>query len=61
MLGDIVFILLAIFGLAVLAETLGDYFAFVKYLGGAYLIGFGVMLWRFIPANDTPSSFGRSS
>jgi len=44
--GDILFIILAIFGLAILAETMGDLFVLVKYLGGAYLIWLGIGLWR---------------
>lgn len=44
--GDIVFILIAILGIAVLAETMGSLFVLVKYLGGAYLIWLGIMLWR---------------
>jgi len=44
--GDIIFILLAIFGLSVLAETMGGLFVLVKYLGAAYLIWLGVALWR---------------
>ena len=42
MVGDILFIVLAIFGLAILAETLGSWFVLIKYLGGAYLIWFGI-------------------
>jgi threonine/homoserine/homoserine lactone efflux protein len=37
-LGDIFFLLLAIFGLSAIASILGDFFILVKYLGGAYLI-----------------------
>ena len=44
--GDLIFILFAIFGLAVLAETLGSLFVLVNYLGGAYLIWLGTRLWR---------------
>ncbi|QDF27640.1 LysE family translocator [Halarcobacter anaerophilus] len=40
-LGDIVFLLLAIFGLKSIALVLGDFFVFVKYIGGAYLIYLG--------------------
>ncbi|WP_044419101.1 LysE family translocator [Halarcobacter anaerophilus] len=40
-LGDIIFLLLAIFGLKSIALILGDFFIFVKYLGGAYLIYLG--------------------
>ncbi len=45
-IGDIVFIILALWGLSFLMETLGDLFVFVKYLGGAYLIFLGVGLCR---------------
>ena len=44
--GDLIFIVFAIFGLAVLAETLGSLFVLVNYLGGAYLIWLGTGLWR---------------
>jgi len=46
MVGDIIFILVVVLGLSVLAETMGGLFVTVKYLGGAYLIWLGVMLWR---------------
>jgi threonine/homoserine/homoserine lactone efflux protein len=45
-LGDIVFIMLAIYGLSVLAQWMGSHFVFIKYLGGAYLIWLGIVLWR---------------
>ncbi|MGC9527952.1 MAG: LysE family translocator [Limnospira sp.] len=44
--GDIIFILLAIGGLAVLVEATGDLFVFVKYFACGYLIWLGVKLWR---------------
>ncbi|MDZ7586016.1 MAG: LysE family transporter [Thiobacillus sp.] len=44
--GDLLFILLAIFGLTLLVEAMGSMLYLVKYLGGAYLIGLGVALWR---------------
>lgn len=44
--GDTVFIVLAIFGLHLLAEAMGDTFVFIKYLGGTYLIWLGIRLWR---------------
>jgi threonine/homoserine/homoserine lactone efflux protein len=40
-IGDIIFLLLAIFGLSAIATILGDFFVIVKYLGGAYLIYLG--------------------
>lgn len=36
--GDLLFVALAILGLSLLAETMGAFFAILKYLGGAYLI-----------------------
>jgi len=40
-IGDIIFLLLAIFGLSAIATVLGDFFVIVKYLGGAYLLYLG--------------------
>ena len=40
-LGDIIFLLLAIFGLSAIATILGDFFILVKYLSGAYLLYLG--------------------
>lgn len=47
--GDVIFIAIAIFGLSVLAEAMGELFVLIKYLGGAYLIWLGIMLWLSIP------------
>jgi len=47
--GDVFFIIVAIFGLSVLAEALGSLFILVKYLGGTYLIWLGITLWRSRP------------
>lgn len=44
--GDLIFILLAMFGLALLVEALGDWFVWVKYLGGVYLVWLGVSFLR---------------
>lgn len=44
--GDVVFILLALFGLVLVAEALGELFVLVKYLGAAYLVWLGIRLWR---------------
>lgn len=44
--GDLVFLLLAMAGLTVLAETMGDLFLVVRLGGAAYLIWLGVGLWR---------------
>ena len=43
-LGDLVFILLAILGLSVVAETMGSFFMVIKYLGATYLLWLGYTL-----------------
>lgn len=45
-LGDILFILIAIYGLAFLFEALGEHFRYLEYLGGAYLLFIAVTLMR---------------
>lgn len=47
--GDLIFLFLAIYGLASLAEILGSFFTFVKYAGGLYLIWLGIKIWRSTP------------
>jgi threonine/homoserine/homoserine lactone efflux protein len=49
-IGDICFIIIAILGLSVVAETMGDLFIWVKLCAGASLIWFGIDLWRSKPA-----------
>lgn len=44
--GDIIFILIAILGLSLIAEKMGNLFFLIKYLGGAYLIWLGIGLCR---------------
>jgi len=44
--GDIIFILLAIFGLSMLAQAMGSLFILIKYLGSTYLIWLGITLWK---------------
>lgn len=48
-LGDIVFLLLAILGLSALASVMGEFFLAVKILGAAYLIWLGIKTWRSRP------------
>ena len=44
-LGDIIFLLFAAFGLAMVARALGNLFFIVKICGGAYLIWLGIRIW----------------
>lgn len=43
-IGDFVFIILAIYGLSAIAENMAGLFTVVKYLGGVYLIWLGIKL-----------------
>jgi threonine/homoserine/homoserine lactone efflux protein len=43
---DILFILVAVYGLALIAEMMGDQFRLIQYIGAAYLIWLGISLWR---------------
>ena len=47
--GDLIFLLLAIFGLASVATLLGDLFLLVKIAGGLYLIWLGLRIWNSKP------------
>ena len=44
-LGDVIFLLFAVFGLSMVALALGNMFFIVKICGGAYLIWLGVRIW----------------
>ena len=44
-LGDVIFLLFAAFGLSMVARALGNLFFIVKICGGAYLIWLGVRIW----------------
>jgi threonine/homoserine/homoserine lactone efflux protein len=43
-LGDLVFVALALMGMGFLAETLGPFFAVLKICGGAYILWLGINL-----------------
>ncbi len=45
-LGDLLYLLFAVFGLSAIAGLLGELFAVVKLIGGGYLIWLGWRLWR---------------
>lgn len=59
--GDVVFILIAIYGLWVLAAWLDSRFVLIQYLGGVYLIWLGIMLWRSRPKTESLEKQGKSS
>jgi len=44
-LGDVIFLLFAAFGLSMVARALGNMFFIVKICGGAYLIWLGIRIW----------------
>lgn len=48
-LGDLVFLVLAVLGLSALAAVLGEFFLAVKLLGAAYLVWLGVKTWNSRP------------
>lgn len=49
--GDLIFVCLAVLGMAALAEAMGSVFLMLRYLAGAYLIWFGISLIRSKPAS----------
>lgn len=61
-LGDIIFLLFAAFGLSMVARIMGNMFFIVKICGGAYLIWLGIKIWLTDPEplTDTPSTDTRS-
>lgn len=48
--GHMVFLLLAVFGLALVDSVMGPFFVWIKILGGLYLMGLGGRLWFAAPA-----------
>jgi len=45
-LGDLIFILVAVFGLNLLLDGLGERTAWLRYVAAVYLLWFGFQLWR---------------
>ncbi|MCB2174001.1 LysE family translocator [bacterium] len=51
LLGDLILFLLAIYGLAAIAETFNALFLLIRYLGSGYLIWLGIKFFRSPPGN----------
>ena len=47
--GDLIFLALAVAGMAAAARSLGELFTVLQYLGALYLVWQGVQLWRANP------------
>lgn len=59
-LGDIVYLTVAIAGLAAIAQTFSAAFLVVKILGGIYLFYLALKLWKTTGSADTPAGDGRT-
>lgn len=60
--GDLIFLLFAIYGLSIIAEAFSRLFTLIKYIGGVYFICLGIKLWRSSPSkNDISVSKLQSS
>ncbi|MFD1218445.1 LysE family translocator [Microbulbifer celer] len=57
-IGDLVFVFLAVLGMAALAEAMSGFFLIFRYVAGVYLIWFGISLLRSKAAVRVPA--GRS-
>jgi threonine/homoserine/homoserine lactone efflux protein len=51
--GDLIFLLMAIFGLNAIASMMGEIFILIKYLGGIYLLYLGYKIFTSKPSNES--------
>jgi threonine/homoserine/homoserine lactone efflux protein len=51
-LGDLVFLLMAIFGLSAIASMMGEIFIIIKYIGGLYLLYLGYKIFTSKPNSE---------
>lgn len=49
-LGDLIFLLFAIYGLSMIAQTFYALFTIIKILGAIYLLWLGIKIWRTSPS-----------
>lgn len=59
--GDMVYILVAIYGLSTLADLFGEQVVLVRYIGAACLVWLGLALWRSGPATRRADASNMSS
>jgi threonine/homoserine/homoserine lactone efflux protein len=59
--GDMLYILIALYGLSLLAGWLGRHVLLIQYLGSAYLIWLGILLWRVTPPSRRAVDMGDAS
>lgn len=55
-MGDFVYLMLAMFGMGWVASQMGDAFVILKYVGAAYLFYLGIRCWLAKPPSDSESS-----
>lgn len=60
-MADYIFILLAVSGLAFIAELMGSAFIYVKYLCAVYLVWLGISLWFSKSSTSSPTIQSHSS
>lgn len=58
---DAIFILVAVYGLSLIAGLMGEQFRLIKYIGGLYMIWLGVSLWRADARARKSDTIGESS
>ena len=58
---DIIFILIAVYGLALVSELMGAEFRWIQYIGGIYLLWLGLSLWRTQPGARSADQVKNSS
>lgn len=59
-LGDLVFVLLAVLGLTALSQAMGTFFMIIKYIAATYLIWFGINLLRNKASMNLSNNAGKS-
>ena len=59
--GDIAYLLFAVFGLSMIAQTMAGLFTVIKLISGGYLIFLGIRIWRSDPEIHIQASRQRRS